>query len=184
MTSAAFEVLAWNDLAAALMEDFGRLDPADRNLARRAFLGPARPEAPLYGVSDAAEFRHHVVMELRAVLARYPADPAVTGLIDELRDGSAEFARLWERHDVQGAPMLTKTFRHPVVGEITVDCDSLALTDRDQHLVLYSAPPGSDSAEALALLNVLGAEGVRASGTLQPVAPPTALPDGNSWPVP
>jgi len=166
VTSAAFEVLAWNDLAAALMEDFGRLAPQDRNLARRAFLGPTRPDAPLYGISDAAEFRHHAVMELRATHARYPTDPAVTGLVEELRDGSHEFARLWERHDVQAAPMLTKTFRHPVVGEITVDCDALALTDRDQHLVLYSAPPGSHDAESLALLNVLGTESVNASGTL------------------
>jgi transcriptional regulator with XRE-family HTH domain len=166
VTSAAFEVLAWNDLAAALMEDFGALAPEDRNLARRAFLGPSRPEAPVYGVADGAEFRQHAVMELRATLARYPADPAVAGLIEELRDGSPEFARLWERHDVQGAPMLTKTFRHPVVGEVTVDCDSLALTDRDQRLVLYSAPPGSSGAEALALLNVLGTESVNASGTL------------------
>jgi hypothetical protein len=154
--SAAFEVLAWNDLAAALMEDFAALDPKDRNLARRAFLGPQRPDATLYGISDAAEFRHQVVLELRATLARYPADPAVTGLVDELRDVSPDFARLWERHDVQAAPTLTKTFRHPAVGEITVDCDSLALTDRDQHLVLYSTPQGSPSAEALALLNVLG----------------------------
>jgi transcriptional regulator with XRE-family HTH domain len=166
VTSAAFEVLAWNDLAAALMEDFARLAPEDRNLARRAFLGPARPEAPLYGVSDGAEFRQHAVMELRATLARYPADPAVTGLVEELRDGSPEFARLWERHDVQGAPMLAKTFRHPVVGEVTVDCDALTLTDRDQRLVLYSAPPGSSGAEALALLNVLGTESVNAGGAL------------------
>ncbi len=166
VTSAAFEVLAWNDLAAALMEDFAGLAPEDRNLARRAFLGPARPGATLYGISDGAEFRHHAVLELRAVLARYPSDPAVTGLIEELRDGSPEFARLWERHDVQAAPMLTKTFRHPVVGEITVDCDALTLTDRDQHLVLYTAPPGSHGAEALALLNVLGTESVNASGTL------------------
>lgn len=158
VTSAVFEVLAWNDLAASLMEDFAALAPEDRNLARRAFLGPARSGATLYGVSDAAEFRHHVVMSLRPALARYPSDPAVTGLVDELRAGSPEFARLWERHDVQGAPMLTKTFRHPAVGEITVDCDSLTLTDRDQYLVLYSAPQGSRDGEALALLNVLGPE--------------------------
>jgi len=157
VTSAAFEVLAWNDLAAALMEDFAELAPADRNLARRAFLGPRPPAAPLYGVADGAEFRRHVVMTLRITMARYPSDPAVTGLVDELRNGSAAFARLWERHDVQTAPMLTKTFRHPVVGDITVDCDSLALTDRDQRLVLYTAPPGSRDAEALALLGVLGA---------------------------
>ncbi|TDE54084.1 XRE family transcriptional regulator [Nonomuraea mesophila] len=154
VTSAAFEVLAWNDLTAALMEDFGKLAPEERNLARRAFLGPET----LYGVSDATEFRHSVVMELRATLARYPSDPMVTGLVGELRDGSPEFARLWERHDVQAAPMLTKTFHHPVVGEVTVDCDALTLTDRDQHLVIYSAPPGSPGAEALALLSVLGAE--------------------------
>jgi transcriptional regulator with XRE-family HTH domain len=162
VTSALFEVLAWNDLAAALMEDFAQLVPEDRNLARRAFLAPARAHTTLYGVSDAAEFRHHVVMQLRSALARYPSDPAVTTLVEELRDGSPEFARLWERHDVQAAPMLTKTFHHPVVGEITVECDSLMLTDRDQHLVLYTAPLGSHDAEALALLNVLGAEGVNA----------------------
>lgn len=157
--SAAFEVLAWNDLAAALMEDFAPLAPEDRNLARRAFPGPQRAaDATLYGLSDAAEFRLSVVMQLRATLARYPTDPAVTGLVGELCDASPDFARLWERHDVQTTPMLTKTFRHPAVGEVTVDCDTLTLTDRDQFLVLYTAPPGSPSAEALALLIVLGAQ--------------------------
>jgi MmyB-like transcription regulator ligand binding domain len=134
------------------MEDFTELAPDERNLARNAFLGPQ------YGVSDAAEFRLSVVMELRSTLARYPTDPAVTGLVDELRRASPDFARLWERHDVQAAPMLTKTFRHPAVGDVTVDCDTFALTDRDQYLVLFSAPPGSPSADALALLNILGAE--------------------------
>jgi transcriptional regulator with XRE-family HTH domain len=156
VTSAAFEVLAWNDLAAALMEDFAGLAPRQRNLARRAFLGPALANAPLYGVSDLAGFRHHVVMSLRSALARYPSDPVLAGLVGELRAQSPDFARLWELHDVQPAPTLTKTFRHAVVGEITVDCDSLALTDCDQHLVLYSAPPGSRDAEALALLSVWG----------------------------
>ena len=156
VVSATFEVLAWNDLAAALLEDFAALAPEDRNLARKAFLGPARPDAALYRVSDVAEFRHHVVMELRSSLARYPSDPAVSGLVGELRDGSPEFTRLWERIDVRAAPTLTKTFRHPAVGEITLDCDSLKLPDRDQHLVLYTAPQGSRDADALALLHMLG----------------------------
>ncbi|ANZ41911.1 transcriptional regulator [Lentzea guizhouensis] len=162
VVSAAFEVLACNDLMAALMEDFRELAPADRNLARRAFLHPG---PNLYGVSDASEFRHHVVMTLRATLARYPADSAIAGLVDELRAGSQDFARLWDRHDVQAPTVLRKSFRHPLVGEITVDCDSLALTDSDQNLVLYSAPAGSPDAEALALLNVLGAQKFDTSGT-------------------
>ena len=141
--SATLEVLAWNNLAAALMEDFAGLTPDDSNLARRAFLVPVQPDVTLYGISDDPEFRLGAVMQLRATLARYPTDPAVTGLIKDLRDGSPQFTRLWERHDVQAAPMLTKTFRHPVVGKITVDCDTLTLADRDQHVVMYSAPSGS-----------------------------------------
>jgi transcriptional regulator with XRE-family HTH domain len=158
VTSATFEVLAWNDLAAALFEDFGPLTPDERNLARKAFLAPSALEVPLYGISDSAEFRQSVVMALRSAVARYPTDPAVIGLVDDLKSGSDEFDRLWARHDVQATPMLTKTFHHPVVGQITVDCDSLELTDSDQQLVLYTAPQGSRDAENLALLNVIGRE--------------------------
>ncbi|SDF79031.1 Helix-turn-helix domain-containing protein [Lentzea fradiae] len=153
--SAMFEVLACNDLAAALLEDFRELAPRDRNLARRAFLGTGQV---MYGVSDVAEFRHHVVMRLRSAVARYPSDPAISGLVEELLDGSPEFARLWGRHDVQGATVLRKSFEHPLVGKVTVDCDALTLVESDQHLVLYTAPAGSRDAEALALLNVVGAQ--------------------------
>ncbi|MBJ7291286.1 MAG: transcriptional regulator, partial [Williamsia sp.] len=70
--------------------------------------------------------------------------------------------RLWERNDVQPPSMLTKTFHHPVVGELTLDCDVLHLADRDQHLVLYTAPVGSSAAESLAFLGALGADGIAA----------------------
>jgi transcriptional regulator with XRE-family HTH domain len=157
--SADYEVLAWNDLAAALMEDFGARDRAGRNLARQAFPTAASSVAvePLYGISDGAEFRSHVVMRLRTTLTRYPSDPDIVALVEDLRGGNPEFAELWERHDVQTAPVLTKTFRHTAVGPVTVDCDSLALTDHDQFLVLYTAPIGSPDADALTLLALLGA---------------------------
>jgi len=156
--SATFEVLAWNDLAAALMEDFSLLVPRDRNLARKTFLNGGQQSEAIYGISDEAAFREGVVTQLRSAQAVYPSDPSVRDLIDDLRSGSAEFEQLWERHDVQTPPPLQKTFRHTPAGPITVNCDSLAITERDQHLVLYTAPAGSRDAENLALLEVIGSE--------------------------
>lgn len=156
--SAAFEVLAWNNLGAALMEDFALLQPHDRNLARKAFLRPEQPNVAFYGISDDAAFREGVVTQLRSTQARYPSDPVVARLIHDLLDGSDEFQRLWARQDVQGPPPLRKTFRNTAVGGITVDCDSLAITDRDQYLVLYTAPLNTRDAENLALLSVIGTQ--------------------------
>ncbi|MEU6732386.1 helix-turn-helix transcriptional regulator [Streptomyces physcomitrii] len=158
VTSAALEVLAWNDLAAALMEDFSAVPPRERNLARRAFLGP-RPEGrTLYGVSDRAEFARHAARRLRATAARYPDDPRMAALITELRSGSEEFARLWDEKEVSAEPTLRKTFQHPQVGPVTVNCDALDITDHDQQLVIYTADPGSPSEEALRLLSVIGTQ--------------------------
>lgn len=153
--SAACEVLEWNPLAAALMEDFADRDPRERNLARKAFLAP-QDAPPLYGIAAAAELRLSMCAQLRVAAARYPMDPIIGGLVRELIAGSADFARLWQRHDVQPAQVLTKTFEHPLVGCLTLSCDAAVLPDLDQQLVLYSAPPGSPAADALALLEVVG----------------------------
>ncbi|MFE1878493.1 helix-turn-helix transcriptional regulator [Streptomyces diastatochromogenes] len=158
VTSATFEVLAWNDLAAALMEDFSALPRRERNLVRRAFLGPSPDGQRLYGVSDANEFARVSAQRLRAAAARYPDDPELTNLIGELLSGSEEFTRLWASHDVSAEPTLRKTFQHPVVGPVTVNCDVLHITDRDQQVVIYTAAPGSPSEEALRLLSVIGTQ--------------------------
>ncbi|GAS89821.1 helix-turn-helix transcriptional regulator [Mycolicibacterium brisbanense] len=157
--SATYEVLAWNDLACALMEDFSALSRRDRNLVRRAFLGPHPPDGRrLYGVSDADEFSHTAALHLRATAARYPDDPETNALIAELRSGSAEFAGLWNAHDIVSRPTLCKTFAHPVVGPVAVNCDSLDIADRDQRVVIYTPEPGSPSEEAMRLLAVLGTQ--------------------------
>lgn len=164
VTSAIGEVLAWNDLAAALMEDFSALSRRDRNLIRRVFLDSHPDGSPLYGVSDAAEFARDSAQRLRAASARYPDSPEVTGLVAELLAGSEEFTRLWEAYDVSVLPTLAKTFHHPVVGPLTVNCDALHVPDRDQRIVLYTATPGSASQEALRLLSVVGTQRMDVSG--------------------
>lgn len=158
VTSAAYEVIAWNDLAAALMEDFSALPRRRRNLVRRVFLGPGQPGSRLYGVSDAGAFARHAARRLRATAARYPDAPEVTDLVDDLLAGSEEFRRLWASHDVSAEPTLCKTFQHPVVGQITVNCDVLDISDRDQQVVIYTAAPGSASEAALRLLSVIGTQ--------------------------
>jgi transcriptional regulator with XRE-family HTH domain len=156
--SATFEVIAWNDLAAALMEDFSAVPRRDRNLVRRVFLGPHPDGRRLYGVSDADAFARNSAQRLRATAARYPDDPEVTGLVRDLLAGSEDFARMWASHDVAAEPTLRKTFQHPLVGHVTVDCDTLDVSDRDQRLVIYTAAPGSPSEEALRLLSVIGTQ--------------------------
>ncbi|MFD6161226.1 helix-turn-helix transcriptional regulator [Nocardia sp. NPDC060256] len=158
VTSATWEVLAWNELAAALMEDFSALSRRDRNLVRRTFLGPRLHGRRLYGVSDADTFARSAAQDLRAAAARYPDDPEVNELVAELRAGSPEFARLWASHDVCAEPALCKTFEHPLVGPIAVNCDVLDITDRDQRVVIYTATPGSPTEQALQLLSVIGTQ--------------------------
>ncbi|MFJ1588254.1 helix-turn-helix transcriptional regulator [Streptomyces sp. NPDC088197] len=162
--SATGEVIAWNDLAAALMEDFSALPRRDRNFVRRAFLGPHRQGQRLYGVSDVDRFASNAAQRLRTVAARYPDDPEVTELVAELRAGSAEFRELWASHDVRSEPTLRKTFHHPLVGPVTVNCDVLDIADRDQQVVIYTATPGSPSEEALRLLSVIGTQRMDVTG--------------------
>ncbi|MFI6039483.1 helix-turn-helix transcriptional regulator [Streptomyces sp. NPDC051315] len=156
--SATYEVIAWNALAAALMEDFSALPRRDRNLVRRAFLGPRKDGRRLYGVSDAEEFARTSAQHLRAAAARYPNDPETAGLVAELVAGSEEFARLWAAHEVTAGPTLCKTFDHPLVGTVAVNCDVLDIADLDQRVVIYTATPGSPSEEALRLLSVIGTQ--------------------------
>jgi transcriptional regulator with XRE-family HTH domain len=156
--SATYEVLAWNELACALMEDFSALPRRERNLARRVFLGPHPQGRRLYGVSDADEFAHGCAQHLRMTAARYPNDAETTELIDELRSGSSEFAELWDSGDVSAQAHLCKTFDHPLVGRIVVNCDVLDIADLDQRVVIYTAAPGSASEEAMRLLSVVGTQ--------------------------
>lgn len=164
VVSASLEVLAWNDLAIALMEDFSALPRRDRNLVRRVFLGPHPDGRRLYGLSDADDFARHSARQLRATAARYPGDPEVAALVDELRSNSAEFESLWATHDVTAQAMMCKTFQHPAVGAVSVNCDTLDIADRDQQVVIYTADPGSPAEDALRLLSVLGTQRMTTPG--------------------
>jgi transcriptional regulator with XRE-family HTH domain len=151
---ATYEVLAWNPLAAALLGDFSARPPGDRNLIRRHFLH----RNPAHGVLDDGEFSRFAAGQLRAAAARYPDDPATQGLIAELRRDSPEFARLWPSSEVAERRHQIKRFAHPAVGVLDLRCDVLMVPERDQHVILYTAEPGTPGESAFRLLAVIGTQ--------------------------
>ena len=157
---ATYEVIAWNSLAVALLEDFSALPRRDRNLVRRYFLPSPGTVRRLYGfeLSGSDDFGEFTVGQLRGAAARYPDDPGVQALVRELTHGSEEFTRLWALHSVPTARHLRKTMRHPVVGPLDLNCDILVVPDQDQHVVIHTADPGSPSEQALRLLAVVGTQ--------------------------
>ncbi|MFJ9282351.1 DNA-binding protein [Kitasatospora aureofaciens] len=148
------DVLAWNRPAAALIADFPRLAPPERNMARRIFLDPDAREVHL----DWDEAARTTVGILRMAAGRHPHDPELVRLVGELSLGSETFRRLWAGHHVHEKNHGPKRFRHPSVGEVTLDYETFHVPGAAHHLlVVYTAPPGSPAEEALHLLGSLTA---------------------------
>jgi hypothetical protein len=84
-----------------------------------------------------------------------PASRAAA-IADALRQESAEFAQLWEAHEVGVRHSGTKRFRHPAVGELELFCQLLDDPEQQQTLLVFTASPGSESDQRLRLLSVVG----------------------------
>jgi transcriptional regulator with XRE-family HTH domain len=154
VVDAAGEIVAMNPLASALLGDMSSGSRRERTIAWRHFAGLPNRIVRTPEESAAAEVR--VVAELREARGRFPADEHLASLIEDLRKQSPRFAELWDQHPVARYPARTKTFAHPEIGEITLDCDVLSVQGSDLSLVVYTAAPGSSDARALALLATVG----------------------------
>lgn len=104
--------------------------------------------------------------QLRAVLGARPDDPGPAALVAELRFASAEFAALWDEHEVAVRRSAVKRFVHPVVGLLELDCEVLAVPEQGQVLVVHSARPGTEAHERLELLRVVGLQDLTSGASL------------------
>jgi len=94
---------------------------------------------------------------LHIATGRHPDDPHGRALIDRLLAASPEFASLWANHDVAWRPgPERKTFLRPAVGPMELNCETLSADNDSQILLVYTATPGTESAERLRLLTVIG----------------------------
>jgi len=105
---------------------------------------------------DRPEHSRVRVADLRATWSRRHQDADVRALVDALAAESPEFAEIWERHEVGVKHLQHKRFVHPRIGELTVDCETLATDEDGQRLIILGAAPGTDAHSKLQLLRVLG----------------------------
>ncbi|GIJ45245.1 transcriptional regulator [Virgisporangium aliadipatigenens] len=156
------DVLAWNDLAEALLGDPRVIPPAERNMLLLLFRDPeTRARCPEFE-STALDY----IGMLRKAVGQDPTHPRALAVVGELSIRSAEFRRLWARHDVTETTHGTKLFAHPRVGMITLDWDAYPLPGaRGPVLVAYTAEPGTPDADKLRLLADLHAAATGEGGS-------------------
>lgn len=140
------DALAWNSLGDAVHDFTGG---APRNMPRRVFLDPGAADVYPDWPAVAAE----TVAYLRLHAGRHPDDRRLTELIGELSVKSEHFRRLWADHLVREKTYGVKRLIHPVVGELDLAYETLSLPgDADLTVVVYTAQPGTPTAERLAVL--------------------------------
>jgi len=129
-----------------------------RNGVWRNLIGPG-PIAAL-SPEERADQQAGIVADLRLTAAKYPGDPRVHRLVAELRKQSPRFAELWASGElVAGEDRSRHKFvEHPEVGRIGLDCDTFIVAGDDLRVMIYSAEPGTEDAERLALAIVLGTQ--------------------------
>lgn len=149
------QIVGWNQLAVAVFGDFPRLPEDRRTLSHLLFTEPYLRELHRTDWERAA--REHVA-HLRVLLGRYRGDFGLAAHIDHLRELSADFARLWAEHPVAQVRSRVYVLHHPVVGELTLHGELIALPDEPSccGLDLFAAEPGSASEQALRMISPSG----------------------------
>jgi transcriptional regulator with XRE-family HTH domain len=150
------DISIWNDAYERLMRDTGLFDVDPLNLVRYTFLSPQA--RTLYKEWDTIAREQVGNLRSVAVFCNATGSP-VHELVGELSVNSPEFAQMWACHDVAKKTWGTKTFLHPVGGELNLRYQALLLPD-ESHRSLVSYLP-ADEATATALDRLVAPEPAR-----------------------
>lgn len=141
VTGRRWDVLAWNEAAAALFP-FVRAAEADRNILVYMLLDPDARR--LFGDLWAEEARR-MVAQFRATHDLWAGDPAFTGLLARLRQGCPAFQAWWRAHDIRSVGAGRKTLHHPVRGTLHYAYATFQANDDPAlKLALYTQADRSD----------------------------------------
>jgi transcriptional regulator with XRE-family HTH domain len=144
------DILAMNQLARALYAPVLADPRRPANTARFVYLNP---EAAEKFFVDYDKIARDAAAMLRLEAGRNPHDEELIALIGEMSTCSELFRQRWASQDVQLHRSGRKRLRHPDVGQLDLDFESMELpSDPGLQLTVYTAPPGTPTADGLKLL--------------------------------
>ena len=146
--TAAWDVVAWNAAASAVLADYAAIPATARNVLRRLFSSPdARASLPEWE-SDA----RFALASFRVDVARAGDFPEAAALAAELHETSADFRRLWAEGDMRTTPSARKHIVHPAVGTLTLEYSSFSVDGAHGLTMIVFTPVSPDDVSAIAAL--------------------------------
>ena len=111
-----------------------------RSVGYRWFIDPSARN--VYPTEDHAMHSRAFTADIRRVYAKYGARSRAGAIVDALLAESAEFATLWEAHEVRSTHAREKRVQHPEVGVMELQCQFLIDPEQGQTLLVLTATPG------------------------------------------
>lgn len=143
------DIVAMNRMGRALYSPVLEDPRRPANTARFVYLDPAA----LDFFVDWDQVANDAAAMLRLEAGRTPHDRELIELVGELSTRSDIFRQRWASHDVQFHRSGRKRLRHPIVGRLDLDYESMELpAEPGLALIVYTAAPGSSTADALTML--------------------------------
>jgi transcriptional regulator with XRE-family HTH domain len=150
------ETLLQTPMAVALLGDQTTYTGLARSAVYRWFTDPASRD--IYPKEDHPFHGRVFTSDLRVAYSRGGPGSHADEVVRALLRVSDEFATLWNFHEVSTHHARSKRIQHPELGILELDCQILNDPEQSQALLVFTATPGSDSAQKLALLSVIGAQ--------------------------
>ncbi|HEY2708769.1 MAG TPA: helix-turn-helix transcriptional regulator [Caulobacteraceae bacterium] len=143
-----WDIVAWNEAAAAVLINYADLPPRERNVLRRLF----SDEAVRGALPDWEENARFALEVFRIDVARAGDCPEAAALAAELQASSADFRRLWAETGMRSHAVALKRLTHPVAGPLELETSAFAVDGAEGLRMIVFTPNRPADARAIATL--------------------------------
>jgi transcriptional regulator with XRE-family HTH domain len=144
-----WEIVAWNRMACEVFGDYSEMDTLQRNLIWRMFMDLHHRNLFVDWESTAKR----LLAQFRRYYGENADNPWYNGMVNTLKEESAEFREWWQQHEVFGISEGKKTLRHPTAGLLAFEYNGFPVAGNpDLILTVFTPDAGTDTKAKLGRL--------------------------------